>query len=160
MRSPNYLFVYLDIGGCCSATQRLNGVVDRDFFDATVGDEWSHWTFTMTDAGDAAIYVDGEELYFRAGPTDAIGDFAQIWFGGAINGGNSFAGRLDDVVIADNALDFDEVFTLYDEGPAALWADDILADGPADFVPIFSISSGVLMVTVMRILFGRASTHE
>lgn len=135
--------VYLDIGGCCSATQRLNGVVDRDFFDATVGDEWSHWTFTMTDAGDAAIYVDGEELYFRAGPTDAIGDFAQIWFGGAINGGNSFAGRLDDVVIADNALDFDEVFTLYDEGPAALWADDILADGPADFVPAVPVIPNV-----------------
>lgn len=135
--------VYLDIGGCCSATQRVNGVVDRDYFDATVGDEWTHWAFTMNDAGDASIYVDGEELYFRAGPTDAIGDFAQIWFGGAINGGNSFAGRLDDIVIADNALDFDEIFTLYEEGPAALWADDILADGPSDFVPAVPVIPNV-----------------
>ena len=59
----------------------------------------------------------------------------RIWFGGAVGGGNSFAGRMDDIVVADNGFDPDGILKLYEEGPAAVWPDDILAGGPQDFVP-------------------------
>ena len=118
--------VYIDIGGCCSGTERLNGAVERDFWDAETGDEWTHYAFTMNDAGDVDIYIDGEIILSRVGPTDDIGDFTAVWWGGAINGGNSFQGRMDDIVVADNWIDEDAVVTLWEDGPAAVWADDIL----------------------------------
>ena len=127
--------VFLDIGGCCGGTERVSGPADREFWDSAEGEEWNHWAFTMNDNGDAAVYIDGEQFLFREGPTDEILEFQQVWFGSAINGGNSFAGRMDDIVVASNGLDEDGVLDLFENGPAAVWPDDIADSVPTDVVP-------------------------
>jgi hypothetical protein len=117
--------VYFDIAGCCDAvTQRVNGLVDRDFWDSTVGEEWTHYAFTLEgDFGDAAVYIDGQEELLRLGPTTEIAQMVQFWIGSAPNGGNPFGGRLDDFIIADNGLAPDEVQTLYEEGVEAVFGE-------------------------------------
>ncbi len=117
--------MYLDIGGCCDAvSQRVNGPIEREFWDATVGEEWTHYAYTLEpEFGDATVYIDGSEVLYREGPTSAIADMVQFWIGSATDGGNPFGGRLDDFIIADNALDFAEIDQLYSEGVEAVFGD-------------------------------------
>ena len=145
--------VFLDTAGCCGGTQRVSGAIDRELWDAATGDEWTHWAFTMDEDGATAVYADGEEVLFRDGPTDAIGNFAQVWWGGAVNGGNSYQGRLDDIVVADNALTEDEINQLIDDGPAAVFGDQVNPNPPTDipvaapYVPSVAIGGDALGTT-------------
>ena len=123
--------VFLDVGGCCSGTQRVSGPIDRELWDANTGEEWTHWAFTMDEDGSTAVYADGTEVLFREGPTDAIGAFSQVWWGGAINGGNSYQGRMDDIVVADVALTEAQIGDLMND-VASVFGDDVNANPPTD----------------------------
>gem|GEM_PF-4284650 len=111
--------IYLDIGGCCSPTQRLNGVLEEQFIRGSDTGEWTHFAFTLdSDFGDARIFVNGEIYdsgdFFgeRLGPTDEVPLMNRIFVGSGLNAGNQWEGRMDDFFVADDALSEDEFFDL------------------------------------------------
>ena len=111
--------IYLDQGGCCDAdTQRVNGALDEEYIKGSVGEEWTHYTFTAgleDDVPYRRIYVDGAlflETESSAGNAEVpiIDNFYVASDNGA---GNQWEGRLDDFFVANNMLSSDDVDTLY-----------------------------------------------
>lgn len=129
--------VYFDIAGCCGGTQRVSGPVAEEFWRDDVGEEWTHWAFVLTspeDFSDAIVYVDGQVALERFGPTDEIPNFLNFSIGGVTNGTNSFGGRLDDFIVADEALAQEQIQQLIDDGPRAVFPG--LPDEAPDYNPV------------------------
>ena len=134
--------VYVDIGGCCSGTQRVNDVIDRSLWAADEGEEWTHWAFVLEPQfGDVAVYIDGvyEPLLERLGPTDFIADITSFVIGADGNGGNRMDARFDDFVIADEALSEGQVQTLINDGPSGIWE----TVDPDFYEPTIFVDSGL-----------------
>ena len=132
--------IYLDIGGCCSGTQRLNGVLEDQFIRGSETDEWTHFAFTLdSEFGDARIYVNGEIYengdFFaeRFGPTDEVPFISRMFIASGINGGNQWEGRMDDFFVADEALSEDDIAKVYNEGIRSVFTD--LPAEPEEYTP-------------------------
>ena len=136
--------VFFDVGGCCNQdNQRLQGPIDREFWDAATGDEWTHYAFTIEpDFGDAAIYINGEEVLLRepTAGTSFIPDLASLWIGSAPNAGNRFSGRLDDFFITDNALSEDDVNAVISDGARSFFEID---EDPEEYSPVVEVGGRV-----------------
>lgn len=135
--------VYVDIGGCCTATQRVNADIPREFWAADEGEEWTHWAFTLDPQfGDVSTYIDGvyEPTLGRLGPTDLIGIIDYFNIGTNDGGASRIDARFDDFLIADEALSDSDVQTLFNDGPAAIW-DDIV--DPDFYTPVETVDMGL-----------------
>lgn len=135
--------VYLDIGGCCSGTQRLSGLVEEEYIKASVGEEWTHWAFTLDpEFGDARIYINGEIYenvdagFFaeRFGPTDLIPFIDKFYIGSDNNAGNQWEGRMDDFFVADEALSEAQISQVVSDGIRSIYSD--LPAEPAEYTPM------------------------
>lgn len=133
---------YVDIGGCCTPTQRVNAVIPPESFNSDA-QEWAHWAFTLDPQfGDVSTYIDG--VYFadlaRLGPTDLIDVIDAFFIGTDGGGGNQMDARFDDFLIADEALSESDIQTLVSDGPGAIW-DDIV--DPDFYTPIETVDMGL-----------------
>lgn len=132
--------IYLDIGGCCSPSQRLNGVLEEQFIKGSVSDEWTHFAFTLdSEFGDARIFVNGEIYengdFFaeRIGPTDEVPFIERMFIGSGVNAGNQWEGRMDDFFVADEALSEDDIASIYADGVRSVFTD--LPAEPDEYTP-------------------------
>ncbi|MDP6858668.1 MAG: LamG domain-containing protein, partial [Verrucomicrobiales bacterium] len=98
--------IYFDQSGCCAGSQRLTvgGLVQLD--------TWQHFVFQRDADGNMEIWVDGVQVASQGG-AEPLEEFNGIITVGAdLNGGNSFAGRIDDFGIFNEQLDEDQIATL------------------------------------------------
>lgn len=135
--------VYLDVGGCCAADQRVNGVIDRELWDSETGEEWTHWAFTVDgDFGDAAVYANGEEVLFRDGPTAIIPALSALWVGSAPNAANRMSGRMDDFFITDDTLGIGDLETIIADGAGSFFG----TSAPEPYTPSVEVNADLSVV--------------
>jgi hypothetical protein len=113
----------------------VNGEVDREFWDAATGEEWTHYAYTLDpEFGDARVYIDGELVFERqpSAGTSFVPELQSFWIGSAPNAGNRFSGRLDDFFLTDNPLSEEDINAVISDGAKAFFG----TDDPAEYTPM------------------------